>query len=111
MTFSGLQVRRDTRALRAGEYRGVPQSFCGPWMTITGNAERVDLILRGIDDSDGLDRAEVARIRFAQTACLRAHENAWFQHEIGIPREEDWKAVLGDMEYRFPGPACGSAGC
>jgi hypothetical protein len=29
---------------------------------------------------------------------MRVYENAWFQHEIGILREEDWKAVLGDME-------------
>ena len=106
--FTGVQIRRNTRALRAGAYQNVTQSFTTLWRDLSNNAEMTDLMLRSGDDFDALSRVEKARSRFAAMTFMRTYENAYFHHKIGILKEMDWIAVEGDLDgflARPSGPA------
>ena len=37
-------------------------------------------------------------------AYLRHYENAWFQHNIGTLKEDDWLAIAADMDSFFSSP-------
>ena len=50
-----------------------------------------------MDDFDSLERLDKARIRFQSMGLTRICESAYFQHGLGILRDEDWAAIVGDM--------------
>ena len=104
VVFTGLQIRRQTRTIRAGAHQAVSQSFVTMWKQFVDDADLLDLMLRGCDDFEALARHEKARFRFNQMAGMRNYENAWFQHRVGILHEEDWQAVVGDLEGMLSTP-------
>ena len=68
------------------------------------NGDLTDIVLRGTDDFHTLSRLEKARFRFNTMANLRQYENAWFQHNIGTPKKDDWVAIAADMDSFFSNP-------
>lgn len=96
--YAAIQVRRNTRAVRAGNYLQVTSAFANTWLGFAADAEMIDLILRGSDDFQGLDRVEKARFRFAAMGYLRQIENAYFLHRLEILKKSDWQGVVGDLD-------------
>ncbi len=96
--YAAIQVRRNTLAVRAGSYLQVTSSFAGTWLSFATDPEMIDLILRGSDDFQGLDRVEKARFRFASMGYLRQIENAYFLHRLKILKQSDWQGVVGDLD-------------
>lgn len=96
--YAAIQVRRNTRAVRAGTYLQVTSSFANTWLNFATDAKMTDLILRGSDDFQELDRVEKARFRFASMGYLRQIENAYFLHRLEILKESDWQGVVGDLD-------------
>jgi hypothetical protein len=95
--YAAIQVRRNTRAVRAGAYLQATGAFAQTWLEFGRNPQMVDLILRAGDDFNALERQDKARFRFAMMGYLRQVENAFFLHRIGILKESDWQGVVGDM--------------
>lgn len=96
--YAAIQIRRNTRAVRAGSYLQVTSSFANTWLSFAKDADMIDLILRGTDDFQGLDRVEKARFRFASMGYLRQIESAYFLHRLEILKESDWRGVVGDLD-------------
>lgn len=99
--YAGLQFRRNARAVRAATYIQITSTFINAWDTMSANPEMCDLVLRGGDGFDRLDRIEKARMRFFLMAYARRYENAYFQHKLGILRDSDWEGISGDMHAIF----------
>jgi hypothetical protein len=98
ISYTGYQIRRNTIAQRALANQTISLSFVSMWMDLAQNAEFTELLLRGGDDFDGLTRLEKARLRFSMMSYMRTYENAFFQHKVGILKDQDWDAIVGDME-------------
>lgn len=102
--FAGIQVRRNTRALRSATYQQLSQSIMVEWDELARNAEFCDLILRASDDFTKLTRLEKARFRFSIMGYFKRYETAFFQHKVGILKEGDWSAIAADLEIMFSLP-------
>ena len=109
ITYAGLQVRRNTRALRAATYQQTAGSFIAAWDDLSRNPDLVSLLLRGGDDFSSLDRVEKARFRFFTTSYCRRFEIAYFQHQIGILTDADWQAMSADIDSIFSLPGVRAA--
>ena len=98
MIYIGVQIRNNARSVRAATYQQLSGQFISHWLALAGNVELVDIALRGGDDFDSLTRIEKARMRFVLLGYIRQYQNAYFQHQIGTLKEDDWKSITGDME-------------
>ena len=103
-TYAAIQIRTNTRALRASTYQQLATSIVNSWDDLAKNAELCDLILRASDDFESLGRVEKARFRFSMMGYLRRYETAYFQHKIGILRDGDWAGIAADLDALFPLP-------
>lgn len=95
--FAGLQIRRNTIALRAAANHNISLSFINMWTELGRNADLTDLVLRCGEDFDGMTRVEKARSRFQFMAFMRIYENAYLQHVLGILKDADWQAIVGGL--------------
>lgn len=95
--YAAIQVRRNTREMRVGTYLQVTSAFANTWLNFAADSEMTDLILRGSDNFEGLDRVEKTRFRFACMGYLRQVENAFFLHRLDILKTSDWQGVIGDL--------------
>lgn len=99
--YAAIQVRRNTRAVRAATYQQLNQSIISIWDELGRNRELCELVLRAGDDFLSLDRIDKARFRFSMMAYFKRYETAHFQHSVGILREADWTAIGSDLEILF----------
>ena len=102
--YLNIQVRDNARAARATSFEQIATSMTNQWDELSRNPELCSLVLRGGDDFEALDRVEKARLRFFLMARVRRYESAWFQHEVGILKAENWHAIASDMEPAFTQP-------
>ncbi len=98
LIYVAIQIRNNARATRAATYQQVSGAPVALWGSLAANAEMMELVLKSGDDFASLDRVGKARMRMATMAYMRRYENAWFQRKVGTLREQDWQAVLGDLE-------------
>jgi hypothetical protein len=109
LIYTAIQLRRNTRALRAQTYLQVTGEFAEIWNGLGANPELCDLVIRGNDNFDTLNRIEKARFRFALMAYFRQFENAYFLHKINILKEQDWLAIADDIDNIFAAPGARTA--
>jgi hypothetical protein len=102
--YAAIQVRRNTRAVRAATYQQLNQSIISIWEDVARSRELCELILRAGDDFLSLDRIDKARFRFSMMAYFKRYETAHFQHSVGILRETDWTAIRSDLTILFALP-------
>ena len=104
LIYVAIQIRNNARAVRASAYQQLAANTSANWTVLAQNGDLTDIMLRGLDDFHTLSRLEKARFRFLAMAYLRHYENAWFQHNIGTLKEDDWLAIAADMDSFFSGP-------
>jgi len=104
LIYVAIQIRNNARAVRASAYQQLAANTSANWTVLAQNCDLTDIMLRGLDDFHTLSRLEKARFRFLAMAYLRHYENAWFQHNIGTLKEDDWLAIAADMDSFFSGP-------
>ena len=104
LIYVAIQIRNNARAVRASAYQQLAANTSTHWSVLAQNGDLTDIVLRGTDDFHTLSRLEKARFRFNTMANLRQYENAWFQHNIGTLKEDDWVAIAADMDSFFSNP-------
>ena len=104
MIYVGIQIRNNARALRAATYQQISVIFLQGWFSMAHNGDTTAIMLRGMDDFFALNRVEKARFRFVVMGYVKGFENAWFQHNIGTLRENDWDASTSDLHSFFSTP-------
>lgn len=97
IVFAGLQIRRNTIAMRAAANHNISLTFINMWLDLAINAEFTELALRGGEEFHSMTRIEKVRVRFQFMVFMRIYENAYFQHKLGILKDADWEAIIGDM--------------
>lgn len=102
--FAGLQIRRNTIALRAGANHSISLSFINMWAEFGRNAELTELTLRSGEAFHSMTRVEKARVRFQFMAFMRIYENAFLQHGLGILKDTDWEAMVGGLRNALDRP-------
>lgn len=95
--FAGMQIRRNTIALRAAANHNISLSFINMWTELGRNAELAELVLRMGEEFESMTRVEKARSRFLLMAFMRIYENAYLQHDLGILKDADWQAIEGGL--------------
>ena len=104
LIYVAIQIRNNARAVRASAYQQLAANTSAHWSVLAQNGDLTDILLRGLDDFHTLSRLEKARFRFNPMANLRNYENAWFQHNIGTLKDDDWLAIAADIDSLFSNP-------
>ena len=104
LIYVAIQIRNNSRAVRAATYQQLSVNTLQGWMSMAHDGETTDIVLRGMDDFFALNRVEKARFRFLVMAYVGGFANAWFQLKIGTLRDNDWRAITGDMDAFFSTP-------
>ena len=104
LIYAGIGLRRNTREVRAATYADVTGSFADMSLEFARSPEMTELMLRGTDDFDTLNRNEKARMRFIVMAFARRFEIAYYQRKLGILTKEDWVGIEGDVHSVFSMP-------
>lgn len=86
--FGSIQIRNNTRAIRAAAFQQMATSLATPADELARNPELCALLLRGADDFHAMERLDKARFRFYQQGLLRRVESALLQNKLGTLHEE-----------------------
>ena len=80
--YVSIQIRNNTRAVRASAFQQVVNSFAAISFDIAKDKKLVDLYLRAGKDFAALDELERAQYSLMLLSFLRRAENVFFQTEI-----------------------------
>ena len=104
LIYVAIQIRNNSRATRAATFQQLSSTMASGWLDHARNPEMVDLILRGTNDFESLNRVEKARARFFLMGYARNFENAFFQHKVGTLKNKDWLGISADIHILFSMP-------
>jgi hypothetical protein len=107
--YVAIQIRNNTRAVRAATFHQVATSFATMYWEFSKNAELCDLILRAGDDFGSLSRLEKARFRFNLTAFLRSAESIYFHGSMGTIQHQTWSGIRENLRITLARPGAQAA--
>ena len=91
--YVSIQIRNNTRAVRASAFQQVVNSFAAISFDIAKDKKLVDLYLRAGKDFAALDELERAQYSLMLLSFLRRAENVIFQTEIRMLYAEHWSGI------------------
>ena len=91
--YVSIQIRNNTRAVRASAFQQVVNSFAAISFDIAKEKKLVDLYLRAGKDFAALDELERAQYSLMLLSFLRRAENVFFQTEICMLYAEHWPGI------------------
>jgi hypothetical protein len=91
--YVSVQIRHNTRAVRASAFQQVIESFAGISLDIAKDKTLVDLYLRASRDFVSLSEVERAQFSLLLLSFLRRAENVFFQTEIQLLETDHWSGI------------------
>lgn len=91
--YVSIQIRNNTRAVRASAFQQVVNSFAAISFDIAKDKKLVDLYLRAGKDFAALDELERAQYSLMLLSFLRRTENVFFQTEIRLLYAKHWSGI------------------
>ena len=91
--YAALQIRNNTRAVRASAFQQVVNSFAAISFEIARDKDLVDLYLRAGRDFAALGEVEQAQYSLMLLSFLRRAENVFFQTEIRMLESRHWSGI------------------
>jgi hypothetical protein len=91
--YAALQIRNNTREVRATAFQQVVNSFASISFDIAKDRTLSDLYLRGGRDIKALDDVEHAQYTLMLLSFLRRAENVFFQTETHMLHEQHWFGI------------------
>jgi hypothetical protein len=91
--YVAIQIRNNTRAVGSATLQQVSNTFAAMSWDLARDSDLCNLVIRGGDDFDSLDRVEKARFRFHLLSLLRSAESAYFHGELRTLRPEMWTGI------------------
>ena len=101
LTFVAIQIRNNSRAVRAATFLNVSHAMVGALFNMANSRELADIILRGGDDYSSLTRLEKMRFRYHAMFLLTINHNVFYQSKIGMIHAEDWDSFSSDLGRYF----------
>jgi hypothetical protein len=91
--YVSIQIRNNTRAVRASAFQQVVNSFAAISFEIAKDKNLADLFLRAGRDFASLTEVERVQFTFMLLSFLRRAENVYFQTEIRTLHERHWYGI------------------
>ena len=91
--YVSIQIRNNTRAVRASAFQQVVNSFAAISFDIAKDAKLADLFLRAGKDFHSLSDVEKVQFSFMLLSFLRRAENVFFQSEIRTLHARHWSGI------------------
>jgi len=91
--YVSVQLRHNTRTVRASAFQQVVGSFAGISFDIAKDKGLVDLYLRASQEFASLSDVERAQYSLMLLSFLRRAENVFFQTEIQLLQSEHWSGI------------------
>src|SRR5450759_1695030 len=96
--YVSIQIRHNTRAVRASAFQQVVDSFAGISLDIAKDKNLVDLYLRASQEFASLSDVERAQYSLMLLSFLRRAENVFFQTEIQLLKSEHWSGIRDSIK-------------
>jgi len=90
LVYLALQIRRNTVATRADSYQAVVASACDWSRELSLNAEICEILQRGAEDYNTLERVERLRFNLAMSSYFRNMENLHLKFTTGAVDVSVW---------------------
>ena len=91
--YVSIQIRHNTRAVRASAFQQVVNSFAAISFDIAKDRNRVDLYLHAGRDLASLGEVERAQYSLMLLSFLRRAENVYVQSEIRTLHTQHWSGI------------------
>lgn len=91
--YASIQIRNNTRAVRASAFQQVVNSFAAISFDIAKDRELSDLYMRASRDFAVLTELEQTRYTLMILSFLRRAENVFFQSELRMLHERQWSGI------------------
>ena len=91
--YVSIQIRHNTRAVRASAFQQVVNSFAAISFDIAKDRNRVDLYLHAGRDLASLGEVERAQYSLMLLSFLRRAENVYVQSEIRTLHSQHWSGI------------------
>ena len=91
LLYLAVQIRQNTRAVRASTHQGVTDSITGFTETLCSNDELARIWQKGSQSYEDLDDGERFRYNLAMLTLFRRFENTFFQTRAGTLPPEAWE--------------------
>jgi hypothetical protein len=102
--YVSIQIRHNTRAVRASTFQQVVDSFAGISLDIAKDKDLVDLYLRAGREFASLSDVERAQYSLMLLSFLRRAENVFFQTEIQLLQTEHWSGIRNSIKAIVAAP-------
>jgi hypothetical protein len=96
--YFSIQVRHNTRAMRASAFQQVVDSFAGVSFDIARDKNLVDLFVRAARDFAALNEVERTQYTYMMLSYLRRAESVFFQTEIHMLYSEHWSGIRNSLQ-------------
>jgi hypothetical protein len=104
IVYVSIQIRNNTRAVRASAYQQVVNSFAAISFDIAKDKNLVDLYLRAGRDFASLSELERAQYSLMLLSFLRRAENVFFQTEFHLLHTEHWSGIRDSIKAIVASP-------
>jgi hypothetical protein len=96
--YVSIQIRHNTRAVRASAFQQVVDSFAGISLDIAKDKNLVDLYLRASQEFASLSDLERAQYSLMLLSFLRRAENVHFQSASQLLQTEHWSGIRDSIK-------------
>jgi hypothetical protein len=104
LLYLAVQVRQNTRALRAAAFDSAAEQFAQSQLALAQNPDLADLVERGSSDYTALPRAERRRYRAYFGQQLRNHEANFLKFQERLLSRSQWEGYRAAVIYAFGRP-------
>src|SRR5262249_23038586 len=102
--YASIQVRDNTRAVRASAYQQVVNSFASISFDIAKDNALIDLYLRAGRDFASLGESERVQYSLLLLSFLRRAENVFFQTNTRVLLTEHWSGIRNSIKTILSSP-------
>ena len=104
LVFVGLQIRQNTRAIKATSHHAVTDSFNAINTLIIGNPKVARLWRLGMAGTEGLDDDERVSFSFMLLGYMRVFETLHYQYSTGALEKKLFEAELKTLKWVVTNP-------
>jgi hypothetical protein len=104
VVYMSIEIRGNTRAVRASAFQQVVDSFAGISFDIAKDQNLSSLFLRAGHDFGAVNEVERAQYSFMLLSFLRRAENVYFQTEIRTLRDRHWAGIRASIAWVMSSP-------
>jgi hypothetical protein len=104
LLFVGVQIRHNTRALKATSHHAITDSFNALNALLAADQNTARIWRRGIAGLDSLNEDEAISFSYFALANMRIFETLYYQYKTGTMEEQLYQAELNTLKWAFAHP-------